>query len=184
MKWKPIEGYRYPYRISEDGDVQRLQENGKWMDLHPFLMKGGGGKAGRYLFVNMAVFPSGHKKIAVVRLMEGRFIRPRRPGEIISYRNGMAQDCSAWNLYHTTHGAINKKIRYGRKPVEKIDKYGKPIEIYRSVQEAANKNFLSRSCVYKRCMGRIKDPFELTGFSFRYEAKEGRRGKKEMGCEV
>lgn len=184
MVWKQIDGYRYAYRISEDGEVQRQMTDGTWSTLTPWMSQGGGGGAGRYLFVKMAVNPAGHKRVPVVRLMEGRFIRPRRPGEVVSYRDGLAQDCSAWNLYHTTHGAINKKIRYGRKPVEKIDKYGKPIEIYRSVQEAANKNFLSRSCVYKRCMGRIKDPFELTGFSFRYEAKEGRRGKKEMGCEV
>lgn len=179
MRWKSIEGYRYPYRINEDGDVQRLQENGEWLNLHPFLMKGGGGSAGCYMFVNMAVLPAGHKKVAVVRLMEGRFIRHRRPGEVISYRNGMTQDCSAWNLYHTTHGEMNKKLRNCRKPVEKIGRDGTVIDIYRSVSEAARRNFISTSCVYKRCMGRIKDPFGLTGYSFRYEHRAGRRFKCE-----
>ena len=35
MVWKQIDGYRYAYRISEDGEVQRKMPDGKWIALTP-----------------------------------------------------------------------------------------------------------------------------------------------------
>lgn len=178
MVWKQIDGYRYAYRISEDGEVQRKMPDGKWIALTPWLSRGGGSGAGKYLFVKMAVNPAGHKRVPVVRLMEGRFIRPRRPGEVVSYRDGLAQNCARWNLYHTTHEELNKRLGGGlRRSVEKIDQAGNVLELYRSVDEAARANYLSRGCINRRCLGRVKEPFALTGYSFRYEVQVGRRRK-------
>ena len=173
VKWAPIEGYRFPYRINEDGEVQRGYQDGTWRTVKPWVARGGGGSAGMYLFVKLAVLPKGHRRVPVVRLMEGRFIRPRRPGEIISHRNGMAGDCSKWNLYHTNHQEINRKIGGGlRRSVEKVDRAGNVLELYRSVQEAADKNYVSKCCVTRRCMGKVKDPYFLGGYTFRYERRQ------------
>lgn len=168
MIWKEIGGYRFAYRINEDGAVQRGMEDGTWRDVKPYLAKGGGGSAGNCLFVKLAVFPSGHKRVQVARLMEGRFIRPRRPGEITSYRNRLPADCSRWNLYQTTRAQVNARVGGGmRKSVEKVAPDGSVLELYGSVEEAARKNFASRGCIYRRCMGKTKSL--LGGATFRYE---------------
>lgn len=175
--WKQIDGYRFPYRISDLGEVQRQMPDGGWKPVKPWLTKGGGGSAGMYLYVKLATIPKGHKRVPVVRLMEGRFIRPRKAGEIISHRNGMAGDCSRWNLYHTCHQEINQKIGGGlRRSVEKIDADGNVLELYRSVQEAADKNYVSKGCVTRRYMGKVKNPYDLAGYTFQYErrADDGR----------
>lgn len=177
LMWKQIDGYRFPYRISDLGEVQRQMPDGGWKPVKPWLTKGGGGSAGMYLYVKLATIPKGHKRVPVVRLMEGRFIRPRKAGEIISHRNGMAGDCSRWNLYHTCHQEINQKIGGGlRRSVEKIDADGNVLELYRSVQEAADKNYVSKGCVTRRCMGKVKNPYDLAGYTFQYErrADDGR----------
>lgn len=175
--WKQIDGYRFLYRISDLGEVQRQMSEGGWKPVKPWLTKGGGGSAGMYLCVKLAINPEGHKRVPVVRLMEGRFIRPRKAGEIISHRNGMAGDCSRWNLYHTCHQEINRKIGGGlRRSVEKIDADGNVLELYRSVQEAADKNYVSKGCVTRRCMGKVKNPYDLAWYTFQYErrADDGR----------
>ena len=171
-EWALIEGYRFPYRINDLGEVQRQMPDGSWRPVKAWVSRGGGGSAGRYLFVKLAVNPAGHRRIPVVRLMEGRWIRPKRPGELVSYRNGFVQDCSKYNLYYTSREAINMKVGGAlRRSVEKIDPSGNVLELYRSVEEAAEKNFLSKGCVTRRCLGRVKNPFRLTGFSFRYERR-------------
>lgn len=171
MTWRDIEGYRFPYQINQDGEVRRVLPDGNFQTLKPWMMKGGGGSSGVQLFVKLAVLPEGHKRVPVVRLMEGRFIRRRRPGEVVSYRNGIHSDCSAKNLYCVTHAQINKKNRSRARSVEKIGPDGEVLDLYISVQEAAKKSFVSRKCVTDRCMKRIKDPFKAFGFSFRYEER-------------
>lgn len=56
------------------------------------------------------------------------------------------------------------------KRVVKIDCNGKVVERYRSINEAANKNPLSRNAVKNRLNRRMKcNEFDLYGYSFRYE---------------
>lgn len=168
--WKEIDGYQYLYRINEDAEVQRQMEDGSWRRLRPWYGKGGSGDSGKYLYVKLVVKTGIYRKVPLVRLMEGRFIRARRNGEIISHRNGCGQDCSMWNLYHTTPEKLAKGMSPNRKSIEKISPSGDIIEIYRSIEEAANRNYISRTAVSKWCRGMIKDPFSI-GFSFRYEEK-------------
>lgn len=172
MTWRDIEGYRFHYQINQDGEVRRVLPDGTFQTLKPWMMRGGGGSSSVQLFVKIAVIPEGHKSIPVVRLMEGRFIRRRRPGEVISYRNGIHSDCSAKNLYHTTYSILNRKLRnHNDRSVEKIGPNGEILDLYVSVAEAAKKNFVSKSCVIDRCMNRRKNPFKSFGFSFRYEER-------------
>ena len=59
LMWKQIDGYRFPYRISDLGEVQRQMPDGGWKPVKPWLTKGGGGSAGMYLYVKLATIPKG-----------------------------------------------------------------------------------------------------------------------------
>lgn len=167
MAWKRIDGYRHPYRISDEGEVQRQLPDGRWRTLHPQLLQGGGGKASNVLSVKLAV-PGGFRRVAVVRLMEGRFIRPRCPGEVISFRNRYPGDVRADNLFITTHAEINSQVRGNRRPVKKVDQYGAVLAVYPSIREAAQANYYSVEAVKKHLRGAIKDRFG-NGYTFAYD---------------
>ena len=50
-----------------------------------------------------------------------------------------------------------------------MDREGKVVETYASVREAAKKNYMDKSAVYNRCVGKVKDAYGLDGFDYRYE---------------
>lgn len=54
--------------------------------------------------------------------------------------------------------------------VEKIDSDGNVLATYRSVDEAAEANYVTRTVVTCRCLNKLKtDPFRLSDFTFRYK---------------
>lgn len=168
--WKLIEGYRYPYRINRGAVVQRQLPSGEWRPLKPHFISKKRDNMGCAM-LSMAVYPKGMKKVSVTTLMEGRWLPKRKPGQIFRHKNGSRLDCSAWNMELTTQSELARRLNGpGRRPVEKIDRDGNVLEVYRSVSEAARANFVCNACVHRRCSGKIADPFALTGFSFRYSA--------------
>lgn len=179
MIWKAISGYRYPYRISEEGVVQRQRFDGSWRTLTPYV-QGGKGNNGRYA-VKMT---KGHKEYEVrflVDLMLEAFGDGKRPpGKVLTHRNGMRSDCAWCNLMWTTPREIGKRYGGGgRRSVEKIDRDGNVVDLFSSAHEAAKKEYVSRKSIYLRCTGQCKgDPFKLTGFNYRYEGKGRGRSKK------
>ena len=167
--WKPITGYRYPYRISELAEVERKSKTGKWIRLKAYREE-------RRYGINMAIFPKGHRFVSLSSLMEGRWVPKRKTGETYRHKNGLRHDYSAENLEICTQKEMAKRQNGpGRRAVFKIDQDGNVLEVYRSVSEAARENHMDRGTVHRRCSGKIKRPFDLTGFSFQYEDKDGRR---------
>ena len=163
MAWKIIEAYQYPYRISEEGEVQRQLPNGAWRTMNPEVNR-------RYAMITVVIRTGVYRKISVTSLMEGRWVPRRKPGEVFRHRNGAAADCSARNLELTTQAGLARRLKGpGRRPVAKIDRAGEIVELYRSIRAAAEANHVDRKCVTNRCMGKIREPFALTGYSFRYE---------------
>lgn len=169
--WKALTGFRYPYRISEDAELERQWPDGGWRRLNPYFSVGSDGSRG--LYVNMAVFPSGHKRMAITRLMAlAGWIPPKKPGQIYWHKNRCAQDCSARNLELISASEKGKRQNGpGRRAVVKIDRDGNELEVYRSVTEAAKANHVDRGVVTARCLGEVQNPFDLLGVSFRYETK-------------
>lgn len=166
--WKFIEGYRFLYRINEYAEVQKREKDGSWRSVAQ-IANTGGNKHGVWATVNLAKYPSGYKRVGVVQLMEGRFVPKRKPGQVYIRKNGQSMDCSARNLLLVSAAeATRRRGGPGRRPVEKIDRDGNVLEVYRSGKEAADANFFHLSTVHKRCKGEVKDPFANTGFTFRY----------------
>lgn len=165
--WKPIEGYRYPYRINEEGTVQRKLPTGEWKTMEHTVHRNQAGRG--YAAVNLAVFPQGHRAVTLAALMEGRFLPVRKPGERYWHKSGSALDWSAKSIEVVSQAEFARRQGGpGRKIVAKVDRNGDMVEIYRSIQAAARSNFMDAKSVTNRCLGRIKDPFAATGYTFRY----------------
>lgn len=169
MNWKMIEGYRWPYRINEDAVVQRQRMDGSWKTLKPFLAGGKKRGSGR-MAVRMCVNPHQNTSRYLVDLMADAFMQGRIPGMIITHRNGMKTDCAACNLVYSTQREVGKRFgSNGRHSVEKVSPSGEVVALYRSVTEAAKKNYICRNAIIHRCQGRSRRPYALDGFTYRYE---------------
>lgn len=160
--WKRIEGYKWLYRINEDATVQKWY-NGQWVTLTPYLTN----KRAR---VKMRTANNKQIDIPIVWLMAEKFMGGRRDGYDIVHKNGAKLDCRLCNLKFSPR-KLTVQLSAGnrRKTVEKITPDGKTVEVYKSCTEAAKCNYISKSAVTARCRGEIKNPFELMGYSFRYE---------------
>lgn len=168
--WKIIEGYYWPYRVHESGAVERLWSNSKWRPVKSYVTKKPGKTCG-ILTVHMRLLDGRRTIVPVKNLVIDAFLGGRKPGDIYTHRNRMTSDCSVHNLVKTTKVDVAKRTGGGmRKTVEKIDRNGNVVDLYSSVTEAAKRDFIDRRSVQLRCANKIKgDPFELTGFSYRYE---------------
>lgn len=162
--WVDIPGYRWPYRINDEGTVEKQLPNGTWVKLNPYL-------AGRSrVCVKMRTAENKQVDMPVVWLMADAFMKGRIPGMCIVHKNGSKFDCSLRNLQYMTYvqcGKLSGSNR--RRPVLKLDKSGEVVAIYKSVTEAANKNYLSRTAVWHRCAGKVKNPYDLDGYDYKYE---------------
>lgn len=95
---------------------------------------------------------------------------PRPEGYVLAHKNGCAGDCAVENLHYITRHELGKQSGgNGRKSVEKISKTGEVLDLYKSLTEAAEKSYVSRGTVFKHCSGKVKNPFRLMDFTFRYE---------------
>ena len=165
MAWKEIEGYKYPYRVSDTGRIQSCY-SGKWVDLSPSVH----GKRKRLEITFVA--QDGTKELVPVKyLVADAFMGGRRPGYNIIHKNGMKSDCAVENLAfankHDTgkmYGAIGR-----RKAVLKLDRSGNLLAVYHSAKEAAKKNFMYEGQVKRHCRGDIQNPFKFSDFTFAYD---------------
>ena len=162
--WVDIPGYRWPYRIDDEGTVEKQLPNATWVKLNPYL-------TGRdRVCVKMRTAENKKVDVPVVWLMADAFMQGRIPGMCIVHKNGSKFDCSLRNLRYMTHAQCGKLSGSNRrKPVLKLDKSGEVVAIYKSVTEAANKNYLSKTAVWHRCTGKVKNPYDLDGYNYKYE---------------
>lgn len=166
-EWVAIEGYRWPYRINQEGCVQKQLEDGSWFTLTPYI-SGGRSRA----MVKMRTVDNRKVEVPLVWLMADAFMGGRRPGYGIVHKNGAKLDCSLWNLKFLPMKECGRlSCRAKRRPVEKVDRDGNVVEIYASAREAAEKNYISQNSIWARCNGKVKDPFRLDGHDYRYEQR-------------
>lgn len=73
-------------------------------------------------------------------------------------------------------GRLTGHMSSKRKAVFKVDRDGREVEVYRSAREAAKANHMSYQTVLDRCNGKVKNPYALDGFTYRFEdAGPGRK---------
>lgn len=109
-------------------------------------------------------------KIPIVRLMANAFFGGQRRGTAIIHKNRSKLDNSLGNLKVVSRSdAARLSDSPKRRPIEKVDREGNVLALYRSQAAAAKANYMSKNSVSERCRNKLKDPYSLTGFSFRYE---------------
>lgn len=172
MIWKEIPGYKFPYRISDQGEVQKWDKKA-WVTLRHRI-------TWNRLYVCLRQADGKQAKVALVRLMDDAFFggRAKRDGLRMLHKNGVKTECSADNLVPTPQSELGRiyGARGARKPVIRYDRNGNST-LYHSVKEAAQKNGLSTSAMDRRIYGKVLDP---RGYRFEIEqAKPGRpRGRQ------
>ena len=104
-QWAEIPGYKYRYRISREGVIQKQMEDGSWLTLKPGLYHGSERATVQMVHMDGKPRPKG-----VVMLMADAFMGGRRPGTWIIHRNGLRLDNRLENLE-----VITPKVRHLRK---------------------------------------------------------------------
>ena len=162
-----IEGYKFPYRISEAGIVESFR-TGRWV---PVAVNAQGHRIAVVRLQGMEKRVS----VSVAKLMANAFMGGVPKGYGVFHKNRAKLDNELENLEFRP---LNSCGGYtSSKAVLKIDRQGNVVEIYRSAKVAAKKNHMSVSAMYERCEGKIKDPFRLDGYAYQYEEQMGRPRK-------
>ena len=173
--WRDITGYRFEYRINTDATVQKLMDDGSWYTLRPYV------SGRKRACVKMRTADNRKVDVPVVWLMAEAYMGGRKPGMNMIHRNGSKFDCSLGNLKYVTKSESAKLCSSNRRmAVMKIDPEGNVVAIYASGREAAKKNYISQNSIWARCRKKVKDPYRLDGFDYRYAKEVERRGRKEM----
>ena len=172
MAWKMIEGFKYPYRINDEGQVQRWDKD-HWKDINAYI------SSRQRAEVKMVCADGRRREVSLVRLMADAWLGGWRDGMCLVHKNGSKLDCGIGNLeWRTFSGAAQLSKNNRRRSVVKIDQSGCVVEIYGSIKEAAEANFISRAAMTLRCQRKVEDPRRLDGYDYRYEdEKPGRPSK-------
>ena len=161
MEWREITGYKYPYRISDQGEVQKW--DGKaWVALIPDTIS-------VRVHVRLKRENGVQHRVGVFRLLDKYFNGgyADKHGLCVGPKNGVKTECTLENLAYKTQSEIGRKAlsRTARKSVIRYDRYGNAT-IYPSVHEAATKNGLSNSSLDRRLYQGVLDP---RGYKFEVE---------------
>lgn len=150
--WRRIEGYKHPYRINEQGEVQRFRW-GRWMPMKIHLEN--------RAEVRLRGLDGKQKQVGVFRLLDECFCGgyARKNGLCVGPKNGVKMDCTLENMAYRRRSEIGRKSmeRTMRKPVIRYDRNGEATA-YGSIREAARKNGMTEFALGRRLYGGVLDP--------------------------
>lgn len=165
-RWRAIEGYGGEYQVSDFGRV-RYKRAGKWYEMQPCIHADGSYR------VNLTVEKNVHRYRTVwLHSLVMRAFRGETPeGMRILHINGIKTDCKLSNLrFAPIKEAASHGGRTARKRcVLKVGRNGEIMDVYRTSGEAGAANNICYHAVIERCNGHLKNPFDLLGYSFRWE---------------
>ena len=169
--WKEIKGYKWPYRVSDMGIVEKFYQ-GKWVEIKPTV------NSGRAHI--MMQKPDRRVRVPVVWLVADAYMGGRRKGMDIIHKDGSKLNNAAYNLKFSPRKETGKlSCQSRRRPVFKVDPDGNVVDIFRSVKEASVKEHIAKEAIRQRCVNKVQNPFRLNGYNYQYEDTFGRkkRGK-------
>jgi len=178
--WRDVPGTGGKYQCSRGGDVRHVWPNGKTTLLKPYLLRSECHKNCRNrLHVHMRI--DGKDKVrALISVVADTWLGQPPPGMVWHHANGSLHDNRVDNIKPITRRELGLKTgaRSTRKSVEMIDPAGQVVELYASARDAGRANNMSYQAVIDRCHGKVKKPYALTGYTFRYEDEPRRQGRK------
>lgn len=167
--WRNIPGYCGKYRASKAGDIQRVFPGGLVRDMTPYRKRG---KVSRNrLFVKLTINGK-PKEVAMLKIMAGTWHDNKNKNLVPYHKNGIVTDNHADNIGFTSRSELGKMTGHmtdKRKCVCKVTESGEEVEVYRSAREAARKNNMSYQTVLDRCHNRVRNPFALDGYTYRFD---------------
>lgn len=173
MSWKLIEGYRWPYRVSDQGEVQKQLPSGEWKTLKPYPYSG-------KWRVQMWLDEKNWKRVQVPKLVADAFMGGTPPGMCRVHKNGLKHDNAVENIVFMPRAKAGTMHRPGNsRPVLKVDRSGNVVAVYQSTVEAARENHISQQAICKRCLGLIDYPYRLDGYNYIYEERTRRKKRPE-----
>lgn len=177
MSWKIIEGtWRWPYRVSDQGEVQKQLKNGEWRTIKPYPYSG-------QLRIQLWLDDKNWKRVQVSKLVVDAFMGGTPPGKMRVHKNGSKWDNAVENIIFLTPAQVAKRHRPGNStPVLKVDRNGEVVAVYRTQVEAAKANFISQQSISKRCNKLIDDPYRLDGFNYVFEDRKVKRRRNNDGA--
>lgn len=149
--------------VSINGEVRKKTSTGYKL-VAQYMKHGKNRSNGYYCKIN-------YKETKVAHLIYRTFIGEIPKGKVISHRDGYIWNNQARNLIALDRQEVGRMTgpKSRSKVVEKIDKDGKLIATYHSAREAGRQNFMSYQTVLDRCNGKVKNPFKLWDYDFRFQ---------------
>lgn len=166
-EWRPIKAAP-GYEINILGEVRSWR--GRWgKPAKPKKIRPYKNSAGAWAVHLMC--DGGRKEFVVMALMVDAFLK--KPEGMVAYHLNMERsDNRLINIGFATKSDVAKlqmkKNNVFRKTIAKISPDGEIVRYYRSAREAARHEFVSYQTIIDRCYGKVKNPFKLTGFDYRY----------------
>ena len=149
--WKDIQGYEGLYSVSATGLIKTHIYN---KILKPRIQDG---------YETVVLYRNKkHKAFRVHRLVAMAFLDNPNSYEQVNHIDGNKRNNNIKNLEwctaeQNTHHAINNGLFFSSSHISKCqpiiikkDKYGKVVDVYKTVTEAATKNHVSRMTIYRR----------------------------------
>ena len=171
--WKDIPGYWYHYRISDFGVVQRYWPNkDEWRTMSQYGYGGKKSEGVQRRVVKLTIRPKVAKEVFIADLMAELFMggRENHKGMLVYHKNGCSTDYRLCNLAWGTSRDVGKCYGgAGRKSIEKVDRNGNVVDLFRSISECSEHEYISRKAVWSRLHHKLKDPYDLTGYTYRLE---------------
>lgn len=174
--WRDIPGYDGKYQVNRIADVRRVFPSGLVRDMTAYRKSGR--KFRQRLFVKLTK-DGKSTEVPLLTIMAMAWYGTWPESKVPYHINRNIWDNRLENIGfidRVSLGRLTGHMSSKRKTVFKVDRDGRDVEVYRSAREAAKANHMSYQTVLDRCNGKVKNPYALDGFTYRFEdAKPGRQ---------
>lgn len=181
--WRDIPGYDGKYQANRLGEIRRTFPSGVVRGMTPYRKSGQQHQKilRSRLFVKLT--KDGHsKEVPLLQIMAATWHGETPKGKVPYHINDIVTDNRAANIGFIDRRSLGQKTGHmsgKRKTVFKVNQNGEDVEVYRSAREAARANHMSYQTVLDRCNGKVKNPYALDGYTYRFEDQKTGRKKKE-----
>lgn len=171
LNWRAVPGYDGWYEASVDGEIRSWRNAGHGRRKEPKLLLPSFSKR-RMQYTVVLTKNKEKRTYPVIRVVAMAFYGAIMPNMMVYHKNGDIGDNSLNNIAirekNRAYREINKNS-HQRKPVLKVDKDGEIIDAYKSVEDAARKNFMCNYQITCHCNKKVKNPFKFMDYTFRWD---------------